>query len=72
MNELNDNEDYKKLNDKDQIEDNFNQEEDIERNGIKKETVSYGSLNQPDITVESDINVSLIFPFTSTYSNKHW
>ncbi|XP_034829759.1 membrane-associated transporter protein [Maniola hyperantus] len=56
LNELNDNEDYKKLNDKDQIEDNFNQEENVESNGLKKETISYGSLNQPDITVESDIN----------------
>lgn len=60
LNELHDNEDYKKLNDKDQIEDNFNQEEIIEKDGLKKDNVSYGSLNQPDsIVVDGEINVSL-------------
>ncbi|CAH2265513.1 proton-associated sugar transporter A [Pararge aegeria] len=56
LNDLKDNDDYNKLNDRDQIEDNFNQGENIEKNGLKKENISYGSLNQPDIIVEDEVN----------------
>ncbi|CAH0729269.1 unnamed protein product, partial [Brenthis ino] len=61
LNEINGSDDYKKLND-DQFEEHFKEGGDVEKNTLKKDNASYGSLNQPDppastvATGEDDIN----------------
>ncbi|XP_046963623.1 proton-associated sugar transporter A [Vanessa cardui] len=54
LNEIGENDDYKKLNDKDQFEEHFEESENIEKNGLKKETTSYGSLNNAEIPVDEE------------------
>lgn len=64
LNEINESDDYKKLND-DQFEEHFKEGGDVEKNTLKKDNASYGSLNQPDPPVpivptgEDDINVGI-------------
>ena len=46
LNEVSESDDYSKLDN--QFEEHFKEEGDVEKNGLKKENTSYGSLNQPD------------------------
>ncbi|XP_047528548.1 proton-associated sugar transporter A [Vanessa atalanta] len=54
LNEIGENDDYKKLDNKDQFEEHFEESENIERDGLKKETTSYGSLNKADAPVDDE------------------
>ncbi|XP_050343900.1 proton-associated sugar transporter A [Nymphalis io] len=56
LNEIGESDDYKKLNDKDQFEERFQDDENVERNGLKKETTSYGSLNKSDVPEDEQNN----------------
>ncbi|XP_026496679.2 proton-associated sugar transporter A [Vanessa tameamea] len=54
LNKIDENDDYNKLDNKDQFEEHFEESENVERNGLKKETTSYGSLKKADAPVDDE------------------
>lgn len=59
MHEIRDSDEYKTLNDKDQFDEHFQGSDDVEKNGLKKDNTSYGSLNNPDI-VEDEVSKLIV------------
>lgn len=60
MHEIRDSDEYKTLNDKDQFDEHFQGNVDVEKNVLKKDNTSYGSLNNPDDIVEDEVSKVIV------------